>query len=103
MASLIQHKSLSKLWETVKHREAWCAAVHELTKSQTCLNNGTATYRVWFSVNFHKNSKMETIASFIVIPPTKIICCSLMVPSHRIFFLLLSQKVAYLLTSSLLR
>ena len=27
--------SLSKLWEMVKEREAWCAAVHELAKSQT--------------------------------------------------------------------
>ena len=26
---------LNKLWETVKHREAWCAAVHGITKSQT--------------------------------------------------------------------
>ena len=26
---------LSKLWEIVKDREAWCAAVHQLTKSQT--------------------------------------------------------------------
>ena len=27
--------SLSKLRETVKEREAWCAAVHVVTKSQT--------------------------------------------------------------------
>ena len=25
--------SLSKLWETVKHRESWCGAVHGVTKS----------------------------------------------------------------------
>ena len=31
--------SFSKLWETVKDREAWCATVHEDAKSQTQLSN----------------------------------------------------------------
>ena len=31
--------NLSKLQEIVNNREAWCAAVHGVTKTQTQLNN----------------------------------------------------------------
>ena len=35
--------SLSELWEIVKDREAWCVAVHGVTKSQTRLSDWTTT------------------------------------------------------------
>ena len=43
--------SLSKLWEIVKDREAWCAAIHGLTKCWT-----------WFS-NWTTRSKSQSIES----------------------------------------
>ena len=35
--------NLSKLWEAVKEREAWHAAVHGVAKSQTQLSNFYST------------------------------------------------------------
>ena len=37
--------NLNKLWEMVKDREAWRAAVHRVAKSQTRLNDWKTTKR----------------------------------------------------------
>ena len=39
--------SLSKLWEMVKDREAWCAIIHGVTNSQTQLGKWMTTFYQW--------------------------------------------------------
>ena len=43
MASSTQGHEFNKLWEMVKDREAWRAAVHTIPKSRTRLSNRTTT------------------------------------------------------------
>ena len=53
-------KSLSKLREMLKAREAWRAAVHGVAKSRTQLSNQTIIIKEWVTVNGRRpNSEQE--------------------------------------------
>ena len=59
--------NLSKLWQLVMNREAWCAAVHGITKSQTWLSGWTElnwTYLVcWWQLLYDIRRKKNIAAN----------------------------------------
>ena len=62
--------SLSKPWEIMKDRKAWCAAVHGVTKNWTWLNNSKAKTTLFFviSIGGKKKSHRYSLHGFYHAP-----------------------------------
>ena len=61
--------SLSKLWDIVKDREAWCTVVHGVTKSQTRLKQVSmhGYWKLEFKHSFWGNKIQLTIFHIMLI------------------------------------
>ena len=57
----LMHMSLSKLRESVTDREAWCAAVHGITKNRTELSKKLSTEKMGYVCQWSSKTTLQDL------------------------------------------
>ena len=88
--------NLGKLWEMVKDRDAWCAAVHGATKSWTWLGDWTTTWIICISNILRKERQWVDFQSYFEVALFQQLLCIIKKEYHCLTFTKSCHRFIYL-------
>ena len=94
--SFNHYMNLSKPGETVKDREAWCAAVHGVTKSRAWLRDWSIAIIIWFPlVSFSQITQRRARGRSLIFTEQRSVSLNSLYKLWKIFFFLVRNFSRY--------